>query len=450
MRDVEKLAIQYLMYSPDAVRELVTAGIDVTYFNNEVNKTFMRIIYDYFRDHGKMVAATALAIKLEQLKVQAQTITEYTQPNFEELCDLDIDFLITELQRNKKQAILTTGLQQVVFNMNNGDITEAEAEVHKVMRDLIHTDGHKKLAVNVNSDIDVILDTLDIPKTERLLETGYVEFDQATGGFQPGWLVLLSALPKIGKTQSLINLACGLVRRQVNVLVFTLEVPKDQYIDLVVSCFGNINIKNIRKRTLSAGDKLVLDDLRIRLKEQYGKLTVVDTLGGCNADYLNAQIEEQQLRNGIKYDVVIVDHATMMKANVPTGKDHFDQGSIAEDLRSIARKRSLTLIAAVQRRNIAQKKNRKQSGEEDQKPEDVGGEEIGRSLIWYQTADIVIMIQNEKPDDENAISTLRYRIINRYGPSSTFELIKDFSKTSLMSVEGNAHMKGLWEDNKLG
>ena len=61
MQDVEKLTIQYLLYSPDCIRELVTAGIDITYFHNEVNKTFMRIIYEYFRDHNKMVATSALA-----------------------------------------------------------------------------------------------------------------------------------------------------------------------------------------------------------------------------------------------------------------------------------------------------------------------------------------------------------------------------------------------------
>jgi len=396
-----------------------------------------------------MVATPALVWKLEQLKVQAQIIADYTQPNFEELSDLDVDFLITELQNKKKQTIMTGGIQQVVFSLNNGDIHEAETEVQKVMRDLVKTDTNKKLVTDMNNEIDTILDTLAIPKTEKILETGYVEFDQATGGFQPGWLVLLSALPKIGKTQTLINLACGLARRGVNVLVFTLEVPRDQYINLVLSCFGNINVGHIRKRTLDEYENAVLNKLRADIKNDYGRMTIVDTLGGCNSDYINAQIEEQQVRHGIKYDVVIVDHATMMKANVPTGKDHFDQGSIAEDLRSIARKRHLTLIAAVQRRNIAQKK-RKQSGEEDQKPEDAGGEEIGRSLIWYQTADIVIMIQNEKPDDQNAISTLSYKVISRYGPSSNFELVKDFSKTSLMSVEGNTHMQGLYNDGKLG
>jgi replicative DNA helicase len=449
MQDVEKLTIQYLLYSPDCIRELVTSGIDLSYFSNEVNKTFMRIIFEYFRDHSKMVATTALALKLEQLKVQQQIIQEYLNPNFEELSDLDVDFLIIELQNKKKQTIMTGGIQNVVFNLNNGDVREAETEVQKVMRELIKTDTNKKLVTDMNVDIDIILDTLAIPKEEKILETGYIEFDQATGGFQPGWLVLLSALPKVGKTQSLVNLGCGLARRGVNVLVFTLEVPRDQYINLLLSCFGNIDVTHIRKRTLDAYENAVLNKLRVDMRDTYGRMTIVDTLGGCNSDYINAQIEEQQIRNGIKYDVVIVDHATMMKANAPTGKDHFDQGSIAEDLRSIARKRNLTLIAAVQRRNIAQKK-RKQSGEEDQKPEDAGGEEIGRSLIWYQTADIVIMIQNEKPDDQNAVSTLTYKIINRYGPSSTFDLIKDFSKTSLMSVEGNLHMKGIWDDGKLG
>lgn len=450
MQDVEKLTIQYLFYSPDGIRELVTAGVDLSYFDNEINKTFMRIIYEYFRDHNKMIAMSALTMKLEQLKVQPQTIAEYINANFEELAELDIDFLIKELQQKKKHVIMTSGLQQVVFNLNNGDVVEAETEVQKIVRELVKTDTNKKLVVDMNTDIDVILDTLNIPKVEKLLETGYIEIDQATGGFQPGWMVLLSALPKIGKTQSLINIACGLVKRGVNVLVLTLEVPSEQYTNMVISCLGNINVTTIRKRMLTAGDKMITDTIRENLKSgKWGKFTIVDTLGGCNPDYINAQIEEQQIRNGIKYDVVIVDHATMMKSNAPTGKDHFDQGSIAEDLRSIARKRHLTLIAAVQRRNIPQKK-RKQSGEEDQKPEDVGGEEIGRSLIWYQTADIVIMIQNEKPDDENAVSTLRYKIINRYGPSSTFELIKDFSKTSLMSIEGNTHMKGLWNDGKLG
>jgi len=310
------------------------------------------------------------------------------------------------------------------------------------------------------SEVPVLLPRKKVIKNSRqrnALNTGFKVIPKGYGeyfGFavNKNHLFLLGDFTVVHNTRSLINIACGLVKRKVNVLVFTLEVPKEQYLNLCISCFCNLAFSDVRDRKLSAGDWFMIERIKKQMDSgEWGNLTIVDSLGSCTPEYIDAQIDELQLKTGIAYDVIVVDHGTMMRASYPTGKDNIDQGAIAEDLRAIARKRSVTVLAAVQRKVAEKKSGRRGGNSGDQKEAEAGGEAIGRSFIWFQTADIVMIIQNEQPDDtDGGVSTLRYKVISRYGPSSSFELIKDFGKTQLLSVKGNTKLKGMWEDNSLG
>jgi replicative DNA helicase len=452
MLDIELVSLQYLQYSPDSIREYITFGIDAKYFENPVANIVYRTITDYFQSFQKMIPKQALTLNLTQLKLDPVVFDTYVNPNFEELMDLDINWIIQELKNKRKKTLMSNGIKAALMNLNSDDTSRAEFDLKDVVKSLSTVETKSNLTVDFKSEMDSIISTLKVPKNEIAHTTGYFEIDQATGGFQPGWLVLLAALPKLGKTRSLINMACGMVKHKVNVLVFTLEVPKEQYLNLCISCFCNLSFTDVRDRKLSAGDWFMIDRIKKQMDSgEWGNLTIVDSLGSCTPEYIDAQIDDLQLKTGISYDVIVVDHGTMMRATYPTGKDNIDQGAIAEDLRAIARKRRVTVLAAVQRKVAEKKSGRRGASSGDQKEAEAGGESIGRSFIWFQTADIVMIIQNEQPDDaDGGVSTLRYKVISRYGPSSSFELIKDFGKTQLLSVKGNTKLKGMWEDNSLG
>ena len=392
-----------------------------------------------------------MKLKLAQLETPESVIDEYIKFNPDQLNGLQIEFLSDQLRIKKKSFIVEQGIQNALLNIRSSDYTNAENTIKKVIQNLAAVDTNQRLTIDLNLEVNNLIQDYKIQKNIKSVMTGYPEIDDLIGGFRAEWLVLLAALPKIGKTRTLINWACGMVKQKVNVLVFTLEVPRDQYVNLCMSCFTKIPYSRLEKHSLFEEDFTKLEDVKNNLENGWGKLTIIDTLGGCTPDFIQAQLEEQQLKTGINYDVIIVDHGTMMKPNISTGKDHLDQAHIAEDLREIARKHHVTVIAAVQRKNDESriKKAFKQQFDETKQNFEVGGESIGRSFVWYQTADVLFIIQNEQPDSLN-ISPLRFRVISRYGANDSFSLMKDFNTTSIMSIKDNPTMQGLWDDNNLG
>jgi hypothetical protein len=449
--DIEKLTIHFLLYSPDSMRELVSLGIDVTYFMTPTNQTVARIMFDYFREYNKPISSEALKLKLIQLQTPEAIIDEYVKFNPDELSELQIEFLADQLRAKKKSVIIEQGLQSTLMNLRSSDPTSAENNIKKIIQNLAQIETTQRLTIDLNSEVGNVIENYKIQKNIKSIMTGYPEIDDLIGGFRPEWLVLVAALPKIGKTRTLINWACGMVKQKVNVLIFTLEVPRDQYVNLCMSCFSKIPYSSLEKHTLTQEDLQKLSQVKYEIENNWGKLTIIDTLGGCTPDFIQAQLEEQQLRTGIKYDVIVVDHGTMMRPNIPSGKDHLDQAHIAEDLREIARKHHITVLAAVQRKNDEAriKKAFKQSQDDAKNNFEVGGESIGRSFVWYQTADVLFVIQNDQPDSLN-VSPLRFRVISRYGSNDSFELMKDFNITSLMSIKDNPTLKGLWDESNLG
>jgi replicative DNA helicase len=323
----------------------------------------------------------------------------------------------------------------------SSDLHSAKNTLNTLVRDLAQVEKTHSPTIDLKQDIGNIIENYKIPKNTKSIMTGYPEIDDLVGGFKPGWLVLVAALPKVGKTRTLVNLACGMVKRKANVLIFTLEVPRDQYVNLCMSCFSGIPYSALDKHTLNPEYLQKLSQVQYEIENNYGNLTIVDTLGGCTPNFIQAELEKRQLENERKYDVVIVDHGTMMRPDNSVDQDHLNQVQIAEGLRAIARKHHITVLAAVQRKNDESliKKAVKQSKDDSKNTYnyEVGGESIARSYGWFQTADVLFINQNNKQDSSTG-SPLRFSVISRYGSTDSFYLTKDFNITSLISVRSNS------------
>jgi replicative DNA helicase len=451
MTDIEKLTIHYLLYSPDSVQELLALGIDTTYFNTPNNQDVANTIFEYVKNYKEKISPTALQIELERLQFPQNTIKDYIEFNPDELSGLTIKHLADRLIENKESKIIENGLSAASNSHRSSDLHSTKNTLNTLVRDLAQVEKTHSPTIDLKQDIGNIIENYKIPKNTKSILTGYPEIDDLVGGFKPGWLVLVAAAPKIGKTRTLVNLACGMVKRKANVLIFTLEVPKDQYLNLCMSCFSGIPYAALDKHTLTQEESQKLSQVQYEIENNYGELTIVDTLGGCTPNFIQAELEKRQLEKGIKYDVVVVDHGTMMRPNDPSNADHIDQAHIAEDLRAIARKHKITVLAAVQRKNDESRiKKALKQNKDDVKPNfDVGGESIGRSYVWYQTADVLFIIQNDQPDSLN-VSPLRFSALSRYNSNYSFELAKDFAITSLKSTISEFAYKGLWNKSKLG
>lgn len=100
--------------------------------------------------------------------------------------------------------------------------------------------------VSINEALRSAHDKLEIlAKNKKVitgLETGFVDLDKITTGFQPGEMIILAARPGMGKTAIVLNMAthaAGTTKKAV--AIFNLEMPAEMLVNRMISAIGRID-----------------------------------------------------------------------------------------------------------------------------------------------------------------------------------------------------------------
>ncbi|KAA0445957.1 MAG: replicative DNA helicase [Candidatus Thioglobus sp.] len=87
------------------------------------------------------------------------------------------------------------------------------------------------------------------------LETGFVDLDEKTSGLQKGDLIIVAGRPSMGKTAFAMNIVGNVaIEQNKPVLVFSLEMPTESLVLRMISSFGHIDSKKIRKGAMTETD----------------------------------------------------------------------------------------------------------------------------------------------------------------------------------------------------
>lgn len=152
-----------------------------------------------------------------------------------------------------------------------------EAYRHRKTRELVVTyatkpsdAGLKKLIESLQTYQEVGMEKQETDNTDCLKEisnmiftgegasagfpTSYTDFDNMTGGLQPGELIIIAARPSVGKTAFALNIAAGHCRNQGMSSFFSLEMGKKQLLQRLISAEGNIYNQKWRSLMFSEQD----------------------------------------------------------------------------------------------------------------------------------------------------------------------------------------------------
>src|SRR5690606_4464020 len=77
------------------------------------------------------------------------------------------------------------------------------------------------------------------------------ELDKSLGGFQGSDLIILAARPGMGKTAFALNCAANAAKAGKQVVVFTLEMTKEQLMSRVLSSEARVDSSRLRRGELS-------------------------------------------------------------------------------------------------------------------------------------------------------------------------------------------------------
>ncbi len=263
--------------------------------------------------------------------------------------------------------------------------------------------------------------------TIRGLPTGYKDLDNVLAGLQKSDLIVLASRPAMGKTALALNLAHNVaVSSGQSVLLFSLEMSKEQLVDRLLAAEANVNAWNLRTGNLTDADFEKIGQAMGTLSE--AQIYIDDSPGITVSDMrTKARREAHQRPLGL----IIVDYLQLM-----SGGSRFNDSNnrvqeiseISRGLKIIARELNVPVIALSQLSRSVESRN----------PQIPQLADLRESGSIEQDADVVAFIYREdyyNPDTERRNITDIMIKKHRNGPTDNVELYFDREKQRFRSLE---------------
>lgn len=306
-------------------------------------------------------------------------------------------------------------------------VEEAESKLFEVSQRHV---GNDVISLeNILSESFDRLDSLHKDKgTIRGIPSGYKDLDGKLAGFQRSDLVILAARPSMGKTAMALNLAQNIaVKSNQPVLLFSLEMSKEQLVDRMLASEANVNSWNLRTGNLSDGDFEKIGHAMGALSE--AQIYIDDTPGITVSDLRTKARREAHKR---ELGLIIVDYLQLMSGGAKYGGDANRVQEISEisrGLKSVARELNVPVIALSQLSRSVESRN----------PQIPQLSDLRESGSIEQDADVVMFLYRDdyyNPDTSEKPNILDILIQkHRNGPTGKVELYYDLERQKIMNLD---------------
>jgi replicative DNA helicase len=305
-------------------------------------------------------------------------------------------------------------------------IEEAEANLFEV--------SQQHVKQTITSIEDVLAESFerfdDLHKDKnkvRGIPTGFRDMDDILAGLQRSDLFILAARPSMGKTAFSLSLAHNVaVQAKEPVLIFSLEMSKEQLVDRLLAMESGVDAWALRTGNLTDADFEKLGQAMGTLSE--AKIFIDDTPGLTVSDLrTKARRESHKQQLGL----IIVDYLQLMSggSKFSNGDNRVNEISeISRGLKSIARELNVPLIALSQLSRSV----------ENRKPQIPQLADLRESGSIEQDADVVAFIYREdyynpESDRKNLMDILIKK--HRNGATGGVELFFDRDKQRIRTLD---------------
>jgi replicative DNA helicase len=305
-------------------------------------------------------------------------------------------------------------------------VEEAETRLFEVSQQHV-----KQSVVSIESILAESFERLDDlhkdKKKLRGIPTGFKDLDEMLAGLQRSDLFILAARPAMGKTAFVLNLAHQIATKAKEpVLIFSLEMGKEQLVDRLLSMESGVDAWALRTGNLTDDDFERIGEAMGALSE--AKIYIDDTPGLTVSDLRTKARREAHSQ---KLGLIIVDYLQLMSGGsryASEGNRVQEISEISRGLKGVARELNVPLIALSQLSRSV----------ENRSPQIPQLADLRESGSIEQDADIVAFLYREdyyNPESErqNLMDVLIKK--HRNGPTGGVELYFDREKQRIRSID---------------
>ena len=152
---------------------------------------------------------------------------------------------------------------------------------------------------------------LDTSKRIKGISTGYLKFDEMTGGLREGELFILAARPAMGKTALALNIAQHVASNPTNpkaVAVFSLEMSKESLLTRMLCASARVDQQRFRAGYLNPDERRSLQEAMYQMVESP---LFIDDSAGTNLMDVHSKLRRLQAEHDL--GLVVIDYLQLMQ-----------------------------------------------------------------------------------------------------------------------------------------
>ena len=368
--DIEKKIFKYLLQ--DKLYLSIADSVLHSKFFSPEDKNVYRLIILYYHEQADVLKPSA-SRDIFQSSIYSQ-LTEKDWKTYESLVTddtIDIDNTEADLKSSieilknlyKKEELITIAAK-IVEDSTNKDLSADDIKqlneyvINKASAlDSNETDVRKSGSIfeSAEEQFNNYTYLYNNPDSVEYIPTGFNMIDNVEGGFRRSELVYVIGRKGTGKSILLLNLAYNACKAKKNILLFSLEIAKEDYERRLAACACSVPSNGLKKGNLSDEDynryKSYINNLKKGMSidnQELGEFVIIDIPAQCKPAFIESQLILEQRKRQIKFDVVVVDYAGIMQPDVFVPEKRHQQGSIALSLKRLARKYDCVVLSAAQ------------------------------------------------------------------------------------------------------
>ena len=255
--------------------------------------------------------------------------------------------------------------------------------------------------------------------------TGFTELDNRTAGFHGSDLILIAARPAMGKSAFALNIATNAaVRANVPVMIFSLEMSKEQMVNRILCSEAMVDSNKVRTGKLDEDDWTKLAGKIGQLAEAQ---IYIDDTPGISVTEIRAKCRKLKLEKGL--GMVVIDYLQLVQGtNRRSGTREQEISEISRSLKILAKEIGVPVIALSQLSRAVEQRP-------DHRPM---LSDLRESGSIEQDADIVMFLYrddyyNQDSEKKNIAEVIIAK--HRGGSTGTVELLWLGSYTKFVNLE---------------
>ena len=439
---METVIIGSLLHNPE-YSSTVLPHTKADFFENGANKTLYAILTEYLAEYGSIPTAEAIQVEVENRKglneetfqETAELIEKLYQPALiQNLAGQDKQWLLDKTEKHFKDRACYLAIMKSVSILDGEDKKFGRDAIPDLLAEAVKISFDSSVGHDYLEDWEKRYDFYH-RKENKIPFPLYMLNKVTRGGPTKKSLSLVIAPTGGGKSIMLCNCAAFSLMQGQKVLYLTLEMAEELIAERIDAQLMQVTLDDVKKMEKGKFQNGVVN----LAKRAKGKLIVKQfPPRTITVKHIEALLDDLKNKRNFVPDVLCVDYLTLMNSYILAGGDntYLSGKYVSEELRSLAIRKDLMVISAMQ------------ANREAQKSSDYDITNISESLATAQTADFIFALMTN--EEMEKMGHVRIKLLkNRFGPisePSSFVVGLDKSRMTFYDLDTGNDYQGQQEE----